>query len=233
MFNNVSNHGNQATAPVDDIFTETDRAPAAPITSPVAKIETGRAGLSAIESSIGSGAANSGQNGKLFKVVLTILIIAILGLGGYVVYNKFFKDGAINLTGDQTEPTTSTPPNSAYVPGTILATITPTVPAVITTTSSGDTAGSIGSSTNNGSVNTLPVDTDNDGLTDDEENLAGTDSSLVDTDGDGLSDYEEVRIYFTNPLNPDSDGDGYLDGAEINNGYNPNGSGKLPGNLSL
>jgi hypothetical protein len=71
-------------------------------------------------------------------------------------------------------------------------------------------------------------DQDHDGLTDVQEAQLGTDPSNADTDGDGLLDGEEVNIYHTNPLNPDTDGDTYLDGDEVRNGYNPNGPGKLP-----
>lgn len=71
------------------------------------------------------------------------------------------------------------------------------------------------------------VDTDGDGLTDEEERGYGTDPSVVDTDNDGLSDREEVEVYKTSPLNSDTDGDGFSDGTEVKNGYNPNGSGKL------
>lgn len=71
------------------------------------------------------------------------------------------------------------------------------------------------------------VDTDGDGLSDQEEALFGTDINSVDTDGDGLSDYEEVKTYLTNPLNADTDGDTYPDGSEVEKGYNPNGEGKL------
>lgn len=53
------------------------------------------------------------------------------------------------------------------------------------------------------------------------------DEKIMDSDSDGLSDYEEKEIYKTNYLLPDTDGDGYLDGAEVNNGYNPNGEGLL------
>ncbi len=41
-----------------------------------------------------------------------------------------------------------------------------------------------------------------------------------DSDKDGLSDLEE-RLYHTNPNNPDTDGDGYKDGEEVKNGYDP------------
>lgn len=41
-----------------------------------------------------------------------------------------------------------------------------------------------------------------------------------DSDKDGLTDQEEIRLK-TNPFNPDTDGDSYLDGAEYKTGYNP------------
>lgn len=71
------------------------------------------------------------------------------------------------------------------------------------------------------------VDSDNDGLTDEEEIGLGTDPRNPDTDGDGLFDGEEVKVYRTNPLDKDTDKDGYLDGEEVINGYNPLGPGKL------
>ena len=50
---------------------------------------------------------------------------------------------------------------------------------------------------------------------------------IVDSDRDGLPDEAEINIYHTDPHNPDTDGDGYLDGVEVNNGYNPKGKGRL------
>jgi hypothetical protein len=70
-------------------------------------------------------------------------------------------------------------------------------------------------------------DNDQDGLTDEEEKILGTDINNIDTDGDGLFDREEVKVYKTNPLVADTDGDGYSDGDEVKNGYNPTGAGKL------
>lgn len=52
-------------------------------------------------------------------------------------------------------------------------------------------------------------------------------SQALDSDNDGLPDIEETNIYHTNPNNPDSDGDGYSDGEEARNGYNPSGAGGL------
>ena len=106
---------------------------------------------------------------------------------------------------------------------------------------------------------TGPCDQDNDGLTNAEEMIAGTDPTNPDSDGDGYNDGEEVNgvddaattpvamgtsdandpcdpdvtagpcdqdndgltnaeemIAGTDPTNPDSDGDGYNDGEEVN-----------------
>ncbi|MHA1873985.1 MAG: hypothetical protein ACTSVB_07715 [Candidatus Heimdallarchaeaceae archaeon] len=86
-------------------------------------------------------------------------------------------------------------------------------------------------------TNPLQVDSDYDGLTDYEEVVIyGTDPNAQDTDGDQLDDYYEVNTAWnitgitrsvkfvtiggveykdhTDPLNPDTDGDGLLDGQE-------------------
>lgn len=65
-----------------------------------------------------------------------------------------------------------------------------------------------------------PVDSDGDGLFDDEEATLGTDPALADTDDDGLTDFEESQGT-TDPLNADTDGDTYLDFDEIAEGTDP------------
>lgn len=52
-------------------------------------------------------------------------------------------------------------------------------------------------------------------------------SSATDTDADGLTDTQETSTYHTDPNKADSDGDGFADGSEIQNGYNPLGPGRL------
>ena len=49
-----------------------------------------------------------------------------------------------------------------------------------------------------------------------------------DTDDDELSDYEELFVFGTNPLNADTDGDGYIDGREIEQGGDPNDPTSVP-----
>lgn len=48
----------------------------------------------------------------------------------------------------------------------------------------------------------------------------------LDSDDDGLTNGEEQDLA-TDPSEPDTDGDGYLDGEEVDNGFNPNGAGAL------
>lgn len=66
-------------------------------------------------------------------------------------------------------------------------------------------------------------DDDNDGLSDVDEAVYGTDPFVMDTDADGLTDGQEVNTYNTIPTNPDSDSDGVTDGDEVNvYGIDPN-----------
>lgn len=77
-----------------------------------------------------------------------------------------------------------------------------------------------------------PADDSLDAAIDEEEvdvDAEEADDSTVptaDSDDDGLTNAEETK-YKTDPLNDDSDDDGFLDGEEVENGFNPNGDGKL------
>lgn len=51
--------------------------------------------------------------------------------------------------------------------------------------------------------------------------FSGTFRSGSDTDSDGLTDVEEVEIYRSDVRLPDTDKDGFLDGNEVFNGYDP------------
>ena len=67
----------------------------------------------------------------------------------------------------------------------------------------------------------LTLDSDRDGLSDEEELARGTDPTNPDTDGDGLTDGDEVLLHGTDPTLADTDGDGMSDGFEVANGLDP------------
>jgi hypothetical protein len=69
-----------------------------------------------------------------------------------------------------------------------------------------------------------PVDTDGDGLTDNEELVLGTNPDSVDSDGDGLVDGAGGQVLLSSyPGGIDSDEDGFVDG-EGDMGTDPNAS---------
>lgn len=237
MFNDLNNPNNQNRQAVDDIFAETDKpqesAPAA-APKPVggSEIDTQRIGLAATDE-LSESAPEKRSQDKLFKIIIAVIAVAVLGLGGYLVYSKFFN-APVDTTPvatttkktnapQTTAPTTNTAGSFVETAGTATATTTesattPIIPGVNAPATTTETVATTTSSL---------VDSDSDGLTDAEEKIAGTNINIIDTDNDGLSDYEEVKIYKTNPLSADTDGDSYLDGAEVKSGYNPNGTGKL------
>lgn len=46
-------------------------------------------------------------------------------------------------------------------------------------------------------------------------------SDLMDSDFDGVPDFDEINVYYTDPYNSDTDGDGFSDWVELNKGYSP------------
>lgn len=79
-----------------------------------------------------------------------------------------------------------------------------------------DATGSTGGDT----TTPAAVDSDADGLSDDEETALGLDPTSADTDGDALDDATEVAMG-TDPLVVDTDGDSYRDGDEVLEGSDP------------
>src|SRR3989339_120031 len=47
---------------------------------------------------------------------------------------------------------------------------------------------------------------------------------LLDSDLDGVPDKDETGVYYTDPYNRDTDGDGYSDWTELNFGFSPHNS---------
>jgi len=246
MFNDLNNQGAAGRPVVDDIFAETDK----PGQNGGSEIETHRVGLATGGDNLAPMTVpdnqKSGSRGILKIIIIVVIALIILG-GGYFAYSQFAKtkaqSEALNMIATTTTKTVSSttvnpqtdnsfvkviPTATSSDLNMVASSSIPTINPVVTTTQPAVGASSTVATT---SVVQSLTDTDGDGLTDAEEKIAGTNPNVVDTDGDGLSDYEEVKIYHTNPLNADTDGDGYLDGAEVKSGHNPNGPGKLPGNV--
>jgi len=146
------------------------------------------------------------KKGLIFGSLAAVLVVAI---GGYLGL-KFFAS-------DQAAPVS--PPVQTETEKTSLETVTPEPPAETTAPEPSQPAET--------AVVPERLDSDQDGLTDEEEAALGTNANNIDSDQDGLTDREEVKVYQTDPLNSDTDGDGYKDGEEIASGYNPKGQGKL------
>lgn len=237
MFNDLNQTGQPTpNAPVDDIFADTDKTveakkfsgyysdpTAAAVTNPT-DVETQKTGLSSSEN------ASTTSKGKILKIGLIILlIILLLGLG-YLVYAKFLAgkttdpnlvENPVIVTNEvpTTTTTTTNPQFGQDLTSTTTPTSTPVSEEIVPVPS-------VPLATTTPPVITL-IDSDSDGLSDEEETVLGTNLNLKDSDGDDLSDYEEIQIYKTNPLKADTDNDGHNDGEEVKNGYNPLGTGKM------
>lgn len=195
-----------APAEIDDIFSDTKEAPPAPRVTPTSSPPpVGRVPLSAKmteETTVET--PRQGFKKILITIGLVVLVAGLLSTGGYWAYNSFLKpkplSPMLNLNaGGESSAVPETPGEAA--PETTQPVQEAAQPAFI--------------------------DSDNDGLTDTEEQTLGTAANNPDTDGDGLFDGEESKVYKTDPLNPDTDGDTFKDGDEVKNGYDPKGPGKL------
>lgn len=229
MFNDSNDPNNQNRQGVDDIFAETDKtqegAAAATVSrsSGGAEIDTQKTGLAATDEFSAGVPEKRGQD-KLFKIIIAVIVVLVVGLAGYLVYSKFLNAPAETETTVPTDQETNASQTAVIsVPAASSGSFVevPLIPGV--NAPAATTTIEVATST----IPTSLVDSDSDGLTDAEEKAAGTNINIIDTDNDGLSDYEEVKIYKTNPLSADTDGDGHPDGEEVTNGYDPNGFGKL------
>lgn len=173
---------------------------AAGLFTPSGPAPSGSAGISGEE-----GASDSiGKIKKLLVLGAIILGLALVAYGGYWAYSNFGK-GILAPAGEETggEETSNVGEGEQ------------------------ETVENSGNAEEAAPAAPQPTDSDEDGLSDEEEDQLGTSSGAVDSDNDGLFDREEVKVYKTDPLNPDTDGDGFSDGNEVRDGYDPKGPGKL------
>jgi hypothetical protein len=136
----------------------------------------------------------SGHSGpKILKIILIIIVIALVSYGGYYTYGKVAPSIKAKLAQLKSSKN-----------------LTPTTNEVVNNEVNNTTSGP-----------SIILDSDKDGLSDQEEQSLGTDPNKADSDNDGLLDNEEVNIYKSNPLNSDTNNDGILDGDSIRRGINP------------
>lgn len=158
----------------------------------------------------------------IYQIILIIIFI-IAGVGAWFFYQEAKKPieninlAPANLNVNQARPLTVNEKQGLGIDPNINATI-----KIVPTNTSANAAVTIIEMEN---VN-RPLDSDGDGLSDEEEKKLGTDPNNPDTDGDKLFDGQEIT-WGTDPKKADTDGDGYTDSQEIKAGYNPNGKGKL------
>jgi hypothetical protein len=275
MFNDLkptSPSVNENNPQVDDIFADTDevnsQAAGAPVAAPdnssqqfsgyyanqaATPSQDAEAQLASLDKNL-SDAEDAKGSKKVIKLVLAGIIFVLLVVLGYIIYLK--------LIAPKSEPVVPAPIDTSLENSEIIPVITPETGAVNGNLQDEENIPSVNSAVSDEldlvpsvplGTTTPPVaniDSDGDGLSDQQEMILGTNLFSPDSDDDGLTDYQEVSIYLTNPLNPDSDGDGlsdyeeiniyntdplnsdsdndgYSDKTEIDGGYNPNGVGKL------
>ncbi|MFA6466855.1 MAG: hypothetical protein WCV71_03280 [Patescibacteria group bacterium] len=163
------------------------------------------------------------SGGAMRKIIIAILVIVLLAIVGGGIYYFFLRGNNIKLDSNQNKNIDTNVVVNENVNNNIN-----TEPAINEDDLDDDFDGLSNGLEKIYGTNPLESDTDNDGVFDqDEVELYNTDPLIDDSDSDALSDHEEIIIYKTDPNNPDSDGDTYQDGAEVTNGYNPLGNGKL------
>ena len=183
----------------EDIFSEVDKS-----TKPEAFRPRDNSSLYPPETVIPAEDGWLKNKGIIFGLIIGAIVIIC---GGFIILKLMIKNTAPASTQikEEVKNTQVTPEVTAPVVEEVNNTVTQPIQPTLT----------------------APIDTDQDGLTDEEEAALSTNPNSSDTDQDGLTDREEIKVYGTEPLESDTDSDGYIDGEEVKGGFNPKGPGKL------
>ncbi|MCB8920181.1 MAG: protein kinase [Ardenticatenaceae bacterium] len=163
------------------------------------------------------------QSGTLLPAGLVYALVFVVTFA-CVIAGIVFVTNRDRIFGGGVEPT-STIPVAVLSEGSLTPdlTLTPVVTASATAvTDDTDNDGLTDSQEEALGTDPNNPDTDGDGLTDGEEMLQwGSDPRKRDSDGDILDDWQEVMTYKTSPIKADTDGDGVNDGLEVAQGTDP------------
>ena len=203
----------KSTTPnLEDIFSETEKP------KPAAFQPKADAPINIVEADDGYNRNSRGILKKIILLLCALIALGAIGIGGYFSYKTFFKQKLDSFISGQS---VSQPENNNASES-----------GVNVNGQNNEGNQSPASSDSLSSPVSAPSDagapdSDNDGLSNEEEAQLNTDPNNPDSDNDGLFDREEVQVYQTDPLNRDTDGDGFSDGDEVKAQYNPKGAGKL------
>lgn len=172
---------------------------------------------------------SSGGGSRLLLWLIVILVVAILGVAGYVVYKKF-GPAANSNTNQNSNIVNSNENGNINVNQNKNANKNSNGNINVTANTNANV--NVNANINiSGNTNLFPAFNTNNTNTAVNTNSTPVVSSQ-DSDSDGLTDVEET-LFSTNPNKADTDGDGYSDGQEVSSGYNPSGPGKIEANTAI
>lgn len=181
-----------------------------------------------------------GGGGRLRRIlIIGIIVVVVLGLIvlGYALFQQMFSGENENTnlvvnTGNGNENVNLNANANANANANVNTNANTNATGNLNTNTGNANANANGNTNTNGNVNENVNENENTNTGASLTKLPST----TDTDDDGLTDVEE-ELYGTSADQPDTDGDGFIDGkdvlasgeivGEIYLGYNPNGTGRL------
>jgi hypothetical protein len=202
---------------VDDIFAETDKTEKSQEGSPTPPSSADGLKTEAPQMSGFDDFDDGGSRAKkiLKTLFVIIIILAIIGVGAYFVYSRFMVPATLDTPQEMQEDPYHDDNDFDIIDEDMVSD-----PGFFDEEEDGVIEDA---------EETEAIEIDDEDFVPIEESMEAL--MNMDSDGNGLSDFAEIYIFGTDPFNPDTDGDGFLDGEEIMNCFNPLGEGKIDTSL--